>query len=148
VHPNPPRPGEDTTKRDGELVLVGREVHDDESVIVLGDMNDVGWSRTTRLFQKVSNLLDPRKGRGLYPTFNAKSSIWRYPLDHLFHSDDFRLVTIQTLPPIGSDHLPLSVELSHEPSAKEEQTAPTLDSDDRDDAADTVEALDRSEARD
>jgi endonuclease/exonuclease/phosphatase (EEP) superfamily protein YafD len=148
VHPNPPRPGEDTTKRDGELVLVGREVHDDESVIVLGDMNDVGWSRTTRLFQKVSNLLDPRKGRGLYPTFNAKSLIWRYPLDHLFHSDDFRLVTIQTLPSIGSDHLPLSVELSHEPSAKPEQSAPVLDSDDQDDAAQTVEALDRSGERD
>lgn len=43
VHPNPPRPGEDTTKRDAELVIVGREVRDSESVVVLGDINDVGW---------------------------------------------------------------------------------------------------------
>ncbi|MGB7347200.1 MAG: endonuclease/exonuclease/phosphatase family protein [Pirellulaceae bacterium] len=141
VHPNPPRPGEDTTKRDAELVLVGREVQKDESTIVLGDMNDVGWSRTTDLFQEVSGLLDPRKGRGLYPTFNAHSFIWRYPLDHLFHSDDFRVAELRTLPSIGSDHLPLWVELSHEPDAKQMQEGPSLDAGDQEDAQETVDAL-------
>ncbi|MGE0608846.1 MAG: endonuclease/exonuclease/phosphatase family protein [Pirellulales bacterium] len=141
VHPNPPRPGEDTTKRDAELVLVGREVRYSGSVVVLGDMNDVGWSRTTDLFQEVSGLLDPRKGRGLYATFNAKSWIWRYPLDHLFHSDDFRVVSLGTSPSIGSDHLPLSVVLSHEPDAKAKQEAPHLDAEDRQDAEDAVKAL-------
>lgn len=148
IHPNPPRPGEDTTKRDGELVLVGREIGDGESAIVLGDMNDVGWSRTTDLFQEVSGLLDPRKGRGLYPTFNANSWIWRYPLDHLFHSADFRVVSLQTLPTIGSDHLPLSVVLSYEPSAENTQSGPDLDADDQKDAAATVEALNQPHATD
>ncbi|WP_246151977.1 endonuclease/exonuclease/phosphatase family protein [Rubripirellula reticaptiva] len=146
VHPNPPRPGEDTTKRDAELVLVGREVKDGESTVVLGDMNDVGWSRTTDLFQEVSGLLDPRKGRGLYPTFNARSSIWRYPLDHLFHSDDFRVAEIRTLPPIGSDHFPLLVEISHEPAAKLTQEGPQLDVGDQEDAQDAVEAVRDPEA--
>ena len=141
VHPNPPRPGEDTTKRDAELVLVGREVRDWGSVVVLGDLNDVGWSRTTDLFQEVSGLLDPRKGRGFYPTYNAKSWVWRYPLDHLFHSDDFRVVSLRTLPEIGSDHLPLKVVLSYEPGAKAMQEAPNLDAGDRKDAEDAVEAL-------
>ncbi|MFG0334321.1 MAG: endonuclease/exonuclease/phosphatase family protein [Maioricimonas sp. JB049] len=140
VHPNPPRPGENTTKRDAELVLVGREVRDDASAIVLGDMNDVGWSRTTNLFQEVSGLLDPRKGRGLYPTFNAHSFIWRYPLDHLFHTDDFRVAELRTLPSIGSDHFPLFVELIHAPDAEDEQEAPDLDQGDREDAEDAVEA--------
>lgn len=143
VHPNPPRPGEDTTKRDAELVLVGREVRDDPTVIVLGDMNDVGWSRTTNLFQEVSGLLDPRQGRGFYSTFNAKSLIWRYPLDYLFHSDDFRLAMLKTLPGIGSDHFPLLVELSHEPDARRHQEAPDLDEGDRQDAADAVDAVKR-----
>lgn len=143
VHPNPPRPGEDTTKRDAELVLVGREVRDSGSVVVLGDMNDVGWSRTTKLFQKVSGLLDPRRGRGLYATFNAKSRIWRYPLDHLFHSNDFRVVSLQTSPPIGSDHLPLSVVLSYEPDAETKQAAPDLKPDDRKDAEAAVDALNK-----
>jgi len=144
VHPNPPRPGEDTTKRDAELVLVGREVRNDPTVIVMGDLNDVGWSRTTNLFQEVSGLLDPRKGRGLYPTFNAKSRIWRYPLDYLFHSDDFRLVELRTLPNIGSDHFPLLVELSHEPDAEGSQEGPELDAGDREDAQEAVEAVERS----
>jgi len=141
VHPNPPRPGEDTTKRDGELVLVGREVRDWGSVVVLGDLNDVGWSRTTNLFQEVSGLLDPRRGRGLYSTFNAKSWIWRYPLDHLFHSADFRVVSLRTTPSIGSDHLPLSIVLSYEPNAEATQAAPNLDAGDHEDAEDAVEAL-------
>lgn len=138
VHPNPPRPGEDITKRDGELILVGREVRDNQSAIVLGDLNDVGWSRTTNLFQEVSGLLDPRKGRGLYPTYDATSSIWRYPLDYLFHSQDFRIVELRILPDIGSDHFPLLVELSHEPQAATTQAAPHLDEGDREDASDAV----------
>lgn len=144
VHPNPPRPGEDTTKRDGELVLVGREVRDSQSAIVLGDLNDVGWSRTTNLFQEVSGLLDPRKGRGLYSTFDATSSIWRYPLDYLFHSDDFRIVELRILPEIGSDHFPLLLELSHEPQAATTQEAPHLDEGDREDASDAVNSAQKS----
>lgn len=140
VHPNPPRPGEDTTKRDGELVLVGREVKGDSTAIVLGDMNDVGWSRTTNLFQEVSGLLDPRKGRGIFSTFDATSAIWRYPLDYIFHSDDFRLVELRTLPDIGSDHFPLFVELQHAPEAVVTQEAPDLDEGDQEDASEAVEA--------
>jgi endonuclease/exonuclease/phosphatase (EEP) superfamily protein YafD len=140
VHPNPPRPGEDTTNRDAELVLAGREVKENNTAIVLGDMNDVAWSRTTNLFQEVSRLLDPRKGRGLFPTYNAKSWLIRYPLDYLFHSDDFCVVSIETLPYIGSDHFPLFVELSYEPSVEPEQEAPELDADDKEDAEHAVES--------
>ncbi|WP_345327221.1 endonuclease/exonuclease/phosphatase family protein [Novipirellula rosea] len=75
VHPKPPQPGADTTRRDAELVMVGREVRDDPSVIVLGDLNDVGWSRTSNLFREASQLMDPRIGRGFYPTFDATSWI-------------------------------------------------------------------------
>lgn len=145
VHPNPPRPGEDTTKRDAELVLAGREVRGEKAAIVLGDMNDVGWSRTTNLFQKVSGLLDPRKGRGMYATFDATSWFWRYPLDYLFHSDTFRVVELRVLPSIGSDHFPLLVELSHEPDASQSQEGPELSDDDRKDAREAVEAVQQPE---
>ncbi|MGV3484199.1 MAG: endonuclease/exonuclease/phosphatase family protein [Planctomycetaceae bacterium] len=141
VHPNPPRPGEDTTKRDGEMVLIGREAKkSDGAVIVMGDLNDVGWSSTTDLFQEVSGLLDPRVGRGFYPTFDATSPIWRYPLDYLFHSDDFRLIKLAVLEDIGSDHFPLLVELSHEPEAERSQEAPSLDAGDHEDADEAVKA--------
>lgn len=141
VHPNPPRPGEDTTKRDAELILVGREFENDPCVIVLGDLNDVGWSRTSDLFREVSGLLDPRAGRGFYSTFDATSWFMRYPLDYVFSSDDFRVAEMEVLPSIGSDHFPLWIQLSHEPAAEPTQSAPDLDAGDKEDAADAVQAL-------
>ena len=118
LHPRPPAPGEDDSSRDrdAELVLVGRGVRKAAlPVIVAGDLNDVAWSATTRLFRKISGLLDPRVGRGMFNTFHARYPLLRWPLDHLFHSDEFTLVRLQRLPAIGSDHFPILVELALEP---------------------------------
>lgn len=116
VHPKPPDINQDVAERDAELVLVGREAHATERpVIVAGDLNDVAWSHTTRLFQRISGLLDPRVGRGLYSTFPAHLPFLRWPLDHLFHDRRFTLVEIRRLPNIGSDHFPVLVELALQP---------------------------------
>lgn len=112
VHPTPPQPQHDTTPRDVELILVGLQVNGDRRpTIVAGDLNDVGWSDTTRRFQEVSGLLDPRVGRGLYATFNAKWPLLRWPLDHVFVDPSFRLVRLVREGDIGSDHFPIYVEV-------------------------------------
>jgi endonuclease/exonuclease/phosphatase (EEP) superfamily protein YafD len=141
LHPRPPAPGEsdESLERDAELLLVGKRVRDATApVIVCGDLNDVAWSRTTRLFQKTSRLLDPRKGRGLYNTFHAGIPGLRFPLDHIFHSENFRLVAMHRLPAVGSDHFPVYASLSHEPSAESEQQAPLPDEDDKPEVDKTI----------
>lgn len=113
-HPMPPSPTENdrSTERDAELVMVGKSVANSSvPVIVTGDMNDVAWSRTTRLFLKLSGLMDPRRGRGMYATFHAHFPLLRWPLDHVFHSRHFLLGKLQRLSDIGSDHYPFLVEL-------------------------------------
>lgn len=136
VHPEPPQVGNDVEERDAELLLVGREVAGDRRpTIVCGDLNDVAWSHTTRLFQRVSGLLDPRVGRGLYSTFHAGYWFARWPLDHVFHDASFRLAGLEVLGPFGSDHFPVFVRLVHDPSAVGEHEAPEADDADQREAS-------------
>ncbi len=114
LHPEPPVPSESrfSTERDAEILMVGKEAaRDNLPVIVAGDLNDVAWSYTTELFLKVSELLDPRRGRGFYNTFHAKHFWARWPLDHVFCSGHFRLQQMKRLPASGSDHFPIFIQL-------------------------------------
>ncbi len=124
VHPRPPEPirDNDSAQRDAELTLYGLELQNDPSpVIIGGDLNDVAWSSTTRLFLRLSKLLDPRRGRGFYNSFSARHWWMRFPLDHVFHSRHFTLHNIARLGYVGSDHFPMLLELQCEPSRKSEQ---------------------------
>jgi endonuclease/exonuclease/phosphatase (EEP) superfamily protein YafD len=124
LHPRPPFPTEDerSTERDAELLIVGKETTKlNCPVVVLGDLNDVAWSRTNYMFQDISGLLDPRIGRGFYNTFHAKYPFIRFPLDHFFHSNHFRLVDFRRLAYFGSDHFPVFIKLSYERDAEHEQ---------------------------
>ena len=133
LHPRPPFPTEEDSSapRDAELLVVGKETKEiKKPVIVFGDLNDVSWSQTNNLFQKISGLLDPRIGRGLYNTFHAEYFFMRFPLDHFFHSDHFRLVEIKRLDYVGSDHFPVYIKLSLEPGAEHQQNEqPSTDKD-------------------
>jgi endonuclease/exonuclease/phosphatase (EEP) superfamily protein YafD len=124
IHPEPPSPTESDSSlpRDAELVLVGREIaKDPKPVIVAGDLNDVAWSRTSRLFRRLSRTIDPRVGRGFYNSFHATYRWMRWPLDHVFYTSDFLLRDLRRLPAFGSDHFPILIELEYHPRAAEAQ---------------------------
>ncbi len=110
IHPKPPVPSENdnSTERDAEILLVGKKVKDyNKPAIVLGDLNDVGWSSTNELFLKTSGLLDPRRGRGMFNTFHAQYFFLRWPLDHIFVSEHFTLERLVTYGDVDSDHFPI-----------------------------------------
>lgn len=115
-HPVPPVPSKhpyNKHEKEEEMLEVG-DLVDSESppTLVVGDFNDVAWSNTSRLFQAKGRLNDVRVGRGLYPTFDAKSVFMRWPLDHVYATDELRVVQLQRLNSFGSDHFPLYIELA------------------------------------
>lgn len=145
LHPAPPSPTENETskERDAELVMVGKSVVGAKfPVVVTGDLNDVAWSATTRLFRKISGLLDPRIGRGRFNTFHAEHWLLRWPVDHFFHSAQFSCVELKRLPPFGSDHFAVLVDLALTPAERQE---PGLSAD-REDEAEAEEKMDTEAA--
>jgi endonuclease/exonuclease/phosphatase (EEP) superfamily protein YafD len=150
LHPEPPSPSEadSSLPRDAELVLVGREVAaTDGPTIVAGDLNDVAWSHTSRLFRRISRLLDPRIGRGMFNTFHAERWPVRWPLDHVFVSEEFALHAIHRMPGFGSDHFPILIELQHRPAVADLQEPPQPDHEDRAEADDKLERVGIDPAR-
>lgn len=112
VHPVAPVPSDQYPDNQGEneiaLLLVGEMVAKNPlPAIVAGDYNDVSWSNTSRLFEGAGNLNNVRLGRGLFNTYNSKSFIQRWPLDHYFVTQDFALLKLKRLPAFDSDHFPM-----------------------------------------
>ncbi len=144
IHPTPPVPSENprSTERDAELLMVGKEAKKSNNpVVVMGDLNDVAWSYTTRLFQRTSGLLDPRVGRGLYNTFNAKYQLLRWPLDHVFHSNHFKVVDLQRLPFFESDHFPMFIKLQYDHNGPIEQEEPEAEPEEKEEANEKIQKV-------
>ena len=112
LHPEPPIPGEQSTSKpkDLEIMLTAKKIKsqpDRELDILIGDLNDVGWSKVSNKFKKITGLKDPRVGRGFYATFPTYFPL-RIPIDHIFCSSGFLLKDITRHANIGSDHFPVS----------------------------------------
>lgn len=127
IHPPPPSPTEKATakQKDAELMRVAELVKDYEiPCLVAGDFNNVCWSNSSKLFARVSGLLDARRQHGMHSTFPVRPKWMRFPIDLLFHAKEIGINELNTFRDIGSDHLPffahftiLSSEAHPEPEA-------------------------------
>ena len=104
---------------------MGRAIGDDlvyPPTIVTGDLNDVAWSHTTRLFLRLSGLLDPRIGAAssTATTPSTRCSGTRWIILPFY---DFRLIDFRRLHDVGSDHFPMYLALSYEPAREQENRA-------------------------
>jgi endonuclease/exonuclease/phosphatase (EEP) superfamily protein YafD len=134
LHPKPPVPKEAlySTAKDKELMKVALNVeHFEDPCIVMGDLNDVAWSYVTKLFRKVSGLIDPRRGRGFYSTFSANNSWMRIPLDYIFCSSHFGLVSMRRMPHNGSDHFAMFIHLQYQEQLEKKQEKPEADKEEK-----------------
>lgn len=124
IHPTPPMPQHNdmSTDRDKELMLTAIASYNSKiPVIILGDFNDVAWSNSTQLTKKIGKVLDLRIGRGFYNTYHAQYPIFRWPLDHILISPEFRIKDSGVGVNFQSDHYPSWAVFSFEPELANEQ---------------------------
>lgn len=88
--------------------------------IVLGDLNCTPFSPYHSRLLRDSGLRNARRGFGILPSWPMIPT-WlapmRIPIDHCLISPGLQVRSIRTGPRVGSDHLPLIVELVAAPSA-------------------------------
>lgn len=82
--------------------------------VVIGDLNCSMWSPYFSSFVLKAGLVDARKGFGVVPTWPTQMLLkpLMIPIDHCLVSPDIEVVSIKASRNIGSDHLPLMVELA------------------------------------
>ena len=117
VHPTPPIPDnypDGANQHSVVLTKIAAMIRQEpEPAIVAGDFNDVSWSSTNRRLARQSGAQDVSLGRGFYNSFNTHMPLlMRWPLDHFFVTPQLRVVSLERLPSIGSDHFPLLARLA------------------------------------
>ena len=116
VHPVPPTRFDNLPDNAGEeevaMKRVGNKIKDSPyPVVVAGDINDVVWSQTDALMGTEDLMHDVRVGRWPLNTFDAGKWYLRWPLDHVFVTEEFRLARLKRGAYVGSDHYPVVADL-------------------------------------
>jgi endonuclease/exonuclease/phosphatase (EEP) superfamily protein YafD len=122
THPLPPLGSQEAfSLRNAQLIATSKLMRQlPEPKVLIGDLNTTVWSPFYFHLMEESGLVDARKGFGLLPTWPANFGlpVFRIPIDHCLISPSVEVKDIRTGPDLGSDHLPLIVDLGI-PPAKE-----------------------------
>lgn len=88
-------------------------------LILIGDLNSVSWAPGVQRLMHTLGLKDSQLGFGVQPSWGPLKSSWKpvrspvklIPIDHVFVSSEITVINRKLGPNIGSDHLPVIVEL-------------------------------------
>jgi endonuclease/exonuclease/phosphatase (EEP) superfamily protein YafD len=113
THPVPPVGRDNAMRRDEQASVVAKAARAlGRRTILAGDFNMTPWSPVFADLLESSGLRDSARGFGLQTTWPMTLPLpCRIPIDHCLHTPDLEVVDRRAGPDIGSDHLPLIVEL-------------------------------------
>lgn len=114
THPFPPVGQRQFEVRNKHLThlaaFISRENFD--NVAVIGDLNTSSFSKNFQLFKEKASLKDSREGFGILPSWPANAFLLQTTLDHALVSEDVSVLRREVGENIGSDHLPIYLEIS------------------------------------
>lgn len=117
AHPmSPVTPGK-ATRRNVQLRKIATLIEGDrnEEQILIGDLNITPWSPFYAPLEDGATLFNAAVGRGYWPTWPTWTmgfSVLQIPIDHCLLSDGFQVQQYRIGAGIGSDHLPLVVDIA------------------------------------
>ncbi|MDC0834907.1 hypothetical protein AY599_12560 [Leptolyngbya valderiana BDU 20041] len=92
-----------------------------QPTLVLGDFNTTMWSPYYKRLVRRTGLKNARQGFGILPSWPTRNNfnalpfplarLFSIPIDHCLLTPDLRVANVRTGPDIGSDHLPLLIDL-------------------------------------
>ena len=112
THPLPPGSAEYARLRNEQLQEIAALIRRKSmAAIVVGDLNCTPWSPYFTDLLRDSGLKNTSQRRGLFGSWPAWLPLARIPLDHGLVSQTIWIIDKWMGPPVGSDHLPLVLEL-------------------------------------
>jgi len=112
THPMPPIGAEEFAGRNQQLHDIGMLIKSRPTPrVLIGDLNISMWAHHYELLVEQTGLRNARRGFGILPSWPVQLPFARIPIDHCLISDGIEVVDIRIGPAIGSDHLPLIVDL-------------------------------------
>ncbi len=113
THPLPPIWGRYFKARNDQFDSLSSFIETfDNEILLIGDLNSTNFSPNFSRLMKNGKLRDSRLGFGLLPTWHAGNPLISVTLDHALVTDGLIVSDRRTGPYIGSDHLPVVVEVS------------------------------------
>lgn len=112
THPLAPYSPKEMEARNGQLTALAELIGSEgKRTVVAGDFNTSSWSPCFATLESATRLRDSRQGFGLLPTFPSQFWPIRTTIDHCLVSDDLEVLDRRVGPDIGSDHLPILIDL-------------------------------------